>query len=85
MALLGGSTYHSMFGINDRHDSQNNLAQIRAWLVGVEYGFFDEISMLLYRDLFRLSLQMMWVTGDDQSAFGSLNMIFAGDFANSLL
>ena len=45
-ALLGQSAYHTMFGINDQKNSVNNLAQIRAWLVGVEYVFFDEVSML---------------------------------------
>jgi hypothetical protein len=50
--LLGISTYHSMFGINDLKDSQYNLSQIRARLVGVQYVFCDEISMLSCQDLF---------------------------------
>jgi len=81
-ALLGGSMYYSMFDINDREDLwKEMLPKIRAWLVGVEYVFFDEVSMLSCQDLFRLSLQMVWVTGDDESSFGGLNMIPAGNFA----
>ena len=40
-ALLGGSTYHSMFGIND-FNSNSQLSQVKANLAGVEYVFFDE-------------------------------------------
>ncbi len=46
-ALLGSSTYHSMFGINDRSTSGSRLGHIKARLEGVEYVFFDEVSMLL--------------------------------------
>ena len=80
-ALLGGSTYHSMFGINDHDGGDAMLAQIKARLVGVEYIFLDEVSMLSCLDLFRLSLRMIQITGDNLSPFGGLNMIVAGDFA----
>jgi hypothetical protein len=80
-ALLRGSTYHSMFGVNDREDSGRDLPKLRARLLGVEYVFFDEVSMLSCRDLFRLSLQLIRITGDVDSPFGGMNMIFAGDFA----
>ncbi|KAG6914216.1 hypothetical protein DXG01_001718 [Tephrocybe rancida] len=37
-SLLGGSTYHSMFGINDMGSvSKNQMAQIKSRLLGVEY------------------------------------------------
>ena len=58
-ALLGRSTYHSVFGINDRDTSQGWLAQVRAQLMGVKYIFFDEVSMLSCCDMFRLNLQMI--------------------------
>ena len=46
-ALLGGLTYHSIFGVNDQEDSwKEMLPKIRAQLVAVEYIFFDEVSML---------------------------------------
>ena len=44
-ALLGGSTYHSMFGINERMSS-NKLGHIKAKLNGVAYVFLDKVSML---------------------------------------
>ncbi|KAF9031157.1 hypothetical protein BJ165DRAFT_1319745, partial [Panaeolus papilionaceus] len=44
-ALLGGSTYHSAFGINSRM-SDRQLGPIKARLIGVEYIFLDEVSML---------------------------------------
>ncbi len=50
-ALLSGSTYHSMFGINDRGHGRN-LGKIKANLDGVEYVFFNEVSMLLAQDMF---------------------------------
>jgi hypothetical protein len=56
-ALLGGSTYHSMFGIND-FNSNLQLSQVKANLAGVEYVFFDEVSMLSARDLYRISNQL---------------------------
>ena len=53
-ALLGGSTYHLMFGIND-FNSNSQLSQVKANLAGVEYVFFDEVSMLSARDLYCIS------------------------------
>ncbi|KAF8240921.1 hypothetical protein L208DRAFT_1230847, partial [Tricholoma matsutake] len=52
-ALLGGSTYHSMFGINTDGLQINNiqLAQVRSRLEGVQYVFLDEVSMLSCRDM----------------------------------
>jgi primosomal protein N' len=38
-ALLGGSTYHSMFGINERMNI-SKIGHIKAKLSGVEYVFF---------------------------------------------
>ena len=40
-ALLGGSTYHSLFGISDYNEKGlTNLAQVRSRLIGVDYIFF---------------------------------------------
>jgi PIF1-like helicase len=46
-ALLGGSTYHSMFGINSEGEktSATQLAQVKIRLQGVDYVFLDEVSM----------------------------------------
>jgi len=79
-ALLGGSTYHSMFGINERM-SENKIGIIKARLTGVDYVFFDEVSMLSARDLHKINSQLAKVMGNADLPFGGLNMVFSGDFA----
>ena len=79
-ALLGGSTYHSTFGINDRSGT-SRIGHIKAKLEGVEYVFLDEVSMLSARDLYRINLQLARVFEKAEIPFGGLNMIFSGDFA----
>jgi len=79
-ALLGGSTYHSMFGIND-FNSKSQQSQVKAKLAGVEYVFFDEVSMLSARDLYRISNQLSQIFNTPEDSFGGLNIVFAGDFA----
>ena len=80
-SLLGGSTYHYLFGINDRDSSPSVLAQVKSRLIGVEYVFFDEVLMLSCRDLYRISARLAVVLGNAELPFGGMNMIFAGDFA----
>jgi hypothetical protein len=79
-ALLGGSTYHSMFGIND-FNSKSQQSQVKAKLDGVEYVFFDEVSMLSARDLYRISNQLSKIFNTPEDSFGGLNMVLSGDFA----
>jgi len=79
-ALLGGSTYHSMFGINERCGG-HRLGNIKAKLEGVEYVFFDEVSMLSARDMYRINVQLANIFENAHVPFGGLNMIFSGDFA----
>ena len=79
-ALLGGSTYHSMFGINERMNT-SKIGHIKAKLSGVEYVFFDEVSMLSAQDLYRINAQLANVCGVDDIPFGGLNMVFSSDFA----
>ena len=79
-ALLGGSTYHSMFGINERM-SFSKIGHIKAKLSGVEYVFFDEVSMLPARDLYKINAQLANVCSVNDVPFGGLNMVFSGDFA----
>ncbi|PBK92377.1 hypothetical protein ARMGADRAFT_883692, partial [Armillaria gallica] len=60
-ALIGGSTYHYMFGINDaRGDeiSQKLLSEVLSHLQGVDYVFFDEVSMLSCSDLYKISARL---------------------------
>ena len=81
-ALLNGSTYHSVLGINDgEFMSANSLAQIRARLDGVDYIFLDEVSMISCRDLYKISAQAAKARGIYDEPFGGINFIFAGDFA----
>ncbi|KAF7976392.1 hypothetical protein HWV62_6777 [Athelia sp. TMB] len=85
-ALLHGSTYHSVFGINDRNDDNEKqqfkqVGQIRSQLEGVEYVFLDEVSMLGCRSMYMISAAAAKALGVPEEGFGGLNMIFAGDFA----
>ena len=83
-ALLGGETYHSAIGINDRLDDANisavTLSKIRENFHGVQYIFIDEVSMLSCRDLAKISKHLALITGKYDLPFGGINMIFAGDF-----
>ncbi|PBK59985.1 hypothetical protein ARMSODRAFT_843773, partial [Armillaria solidipes] len=57
-AIVKGSTYHYMFGINEsRGDtvSRKTLAEVKEHLMGVDYIFLDEVSMLSCADLYRIS------------------------------
>ena len=54
--LLGSSTYHSMFGINERH--MRKVDHIKVKLEGMEYVFFDEVSMLSARDMYHINAQL---------------------------
>lgn len=78
-SLLGDSTYHHMFGINDQQCVMNNqLSVLRNWLTTVDYVFFDEVSMLSCRDLFYISEHLSLISNCDDT-FGSMNMMFTGD------
>ena len=82
-ALLQGSTYHSMFGINSdgKHTSAIQMAQVKERLQGVDYIFLDEVSMLSCRDMYLISARLARVMNNLEAPFGGLNIIFAGDFA----
>jgi hypothetical protein len=81
-ALLGGSTYHSSLGINDYNEKNAlNLSQVRARLIGVDYIFLDEVSMLSCHDMYRISCQLALALNNADQPFGAMSMLFAGDFA----
>jgi hypothetical protein len=82
-ALLQGSTYHSVFGINSdgKQISGIQLAQVKERLEGVQYVFLDEVSMLSCRDMYLISARLARVMNNLDVPFGGLNFIFAGDFA----
>ena len=80
-ALLQGSTYHSMFSINDGiHSSAIQLAQVKERLEGVQYVFLDEVSMLSCCDMYLISARLAHIMNNLDVPFGGLNIIFAGDF-----
>ena len=79
-ALLGGSTYHSMFGINDKSGT-GRIGHVKEKMAGVQYIFFDEVSMLSAKDLYRIHVQLARVFDCADVPFGNLNMVFSGDFA----
>ncbi|PBK59897.1 hypothetical protein ARMSODRAFT_853744, partial [Armillaria solidipes] len=60
-ALINGSTYHFMFGINECHRdsiSKKALAEFKGRLQGVDYVFLDEVSMLSCVDLYKISARL---------------------------
>ena len=82
-ALLGGSTYHYMFGINDFASIKSaslQLAEVKQRLQGVDYIFMDEVSMLSCKDIYRISKRLAKVMNNTEEPFGGLNIIFSGDF-----
>ena len=82
-ALLAGSTYHSVLGINDfrKGTTPKKLAEIRNHILRVDHIFLDEVSMLSCLDLFKISSQLASIHNCHDRPFGGINMIFAGDFA----
>src|ERR1700683_2740845 len=61
-ALVGGSTYHSILGINDKCATNMSIAKVRTRLDGVDDIFLDEVSMLSCHDLYshQLSNDTLW-------------------------
>ena len=80
-ALVGGSTYHSILGINDKGAHNISMAKVRTRLDGVDYIFLDEVSMLSCHDLYNISAQLAKAFNEPNKPFGGLNMIFSGDFS----
>jgi len=52
--LVGGSTYRSILGINDKCVCTVSMAKVRTRLDGVGYIFLDEVSMFSCYDLLRV-------------------------------
>ncbi|KAJ3548179.1 hypothetical protein NMY22_g1369 [Coprinellus aureogranulatus] len=89
-ALLNGSTYHSMFGINMRSKDEDNVPRrnetvsindARERMRGVDYVFIDEISMVSCHELYGISARLAQIANVYDMPFGGYSMIFAGDFA----
>ncbi len=83
-ALINGSTYHFMVGINECNGdsiSKRSLSEVKGHLQGVNYVFLDEVSMLSCMDLYKISACLVMCMNKAELLFGGMNMIFAGDFA----
>lgn len=84
-ALLNGSTYHSVLGIMDGTDGERvegvGICKVRERLRGGEYIFLDEVSMVSCASLYAISERLARALNEPNEAFGGMNMIFAGDFA----
>ncbi|PPR07987.1 hypothetical protein CVT24_002699 [Panaeolus cyanescens] len=83
-ALIGGSTYHSFLGLGrnrkNRGGRDQSLEDLRERLRGVDYILLDEMSMVSCDHLAQISARLSAATQRPE-AFGGLNVILAGDFA----
>jgi ATP-dependent DNA helicase PIF1 len=90
-ALLNGSTYHSILGINPtrgkdedgatRRSEATSVNDAATRLKGVRYIFIDEISMIACHELYAISAHLSAISDIHTLPFGGFNMILAGDFA----
>lgn len=85
-ALLNGSTYHSVLGINTTKDGESVcnentvIGLVKGQLDGVDYIFLDEVSMVACHEFYKISAQIAKARNVADTPFGGINMIFAGDF-----
>ncbi|PPQ74449.1 hypothetical protein CVT24_000037 [Panaeolus cyanescens] len=83
-ALIGGSTYHSFLGLGRTQKNRNGhdklLEDLMERLRGVDYILLDEMSMVSCEHLAIISARLAAATQRPE-AFGGLNVILAGDFA----
>ena len=79
---IGGSTYHSVLGLNGFRSTETilTLNMVKEHLSRVEYVFFDEVLMLDCLNMYMISHQMCLALERPDEPFGGLNVIFAGDF-----
>jgi hypothetical protein len=78
-----GMTLHAALGINHANSNQGPSQSDRdlaAMWCGVDFLFIDEVSMISCRFLCQISERLSIAKGNS-SAFGGINIIFAGDFA----
>ena len=81
---IGGMTLHSALCLNQRSGKSSKGCSTRRSLVamweGVDYMFVDEVSMIGCNFLLQISEALIEAKGNT-SAFGGINIIFCGDFA----
>ncbi len=72
-AQIGGSTYHSYLGINDKNTQQasaTTIARLRQKLDKVKYVFIDEVSMISCLDLYKISAKLALLMNESEEPFG---------------
>ena len=84
-ALVGGSTCHSVLGINDKISSNISMAKVRTRLEGVDYVFLDEISMLSCHDLYKICTQLTKASNEPNKPFGGINIVLLVTLPSYLL
>jgi hypothetical protein len=67
--------------MNSEAQATKTLVQVQTRLLGVDYVFLDEVSMLSCHDMYKISAQLCKVMNQPTLPFGGMNMLFAGDFA----
>jgi len=79
---IGGATLHALLQMNEsgRQPSAKGKRDLAAMWDGVEYLFIDEVSMIGCEFLHNISRALTDAKGKT-TAFGGVNVIFAGDFA----
>jgi ATP-dependent DNA helicase PIF1 len=87
-ALLNEDTYHHFLGLRSENPKDNvilnkytSVLKAKKRMVGVEYIFIDECSMLSCKSLFYINERLAKVSQNFEESFRGFNMIFAGDFA----
>ena len=80
---ISGMTLHAALCLNQR-SSKNTSDKTRRDLIsmwdGVDYLFIDEVSMIGCRLMLKIS-QALNDAKENQSPFGGMNVVFAGDFS----
>jgi hypothetical protein len=80
---ISGMTLHAALSLNQRSKGGSQgktLRDLVAMWEGVEYLFIDEVSMIGCNFLLQISEALTAAKGNT-SAFGGINIIFAGDFS----
>ena len=79
---IGGATLHAVLQLNQagRSSSVKRKTDLAAMWDGVDYLFVDEVSMIGCEMLHSISSALSQAKGKT-AAFGGVNIIFAGDFA----
>src|SRR5882762_8184635 len=78
-ALIHGSMYHSFLGVPIdgqpalRNETTNN-SPVKARLDGVEYVFWDEVSMALYDNNYKISAQLAKELNEFDLPYGGINI-----------